>query len=89
MFNEIVTIIGLACVAVLFVNSGPTSSLRERMYRKIYKCSRFDNKWHYKLVTCAMCTGFWFGMLTTNILWAAIISVLAELIHRKLNSGSL
>jgi predicted small integral membrane protein len=90
MFNEIVTIIGLACVGVLWINAEPMIRLRESIYRKIYGCKGWGDKWHYRLLSCCLCSSFWIGLLvTTNILYAAIISVLAELICRKLNSGGI
>jgi len=87
MFEEIKLILGAACIAVLFVNSEPTIRLREWAYKKVYKCRDY-NVWHYRLLCCAMCSGLYIGfVLTTSIISAAIISILAELISKKLNNG--
>jgi hypothetical protein len=90
MIELIVTILGLASIGVLWVNSEPTIWLRETVYKKIYGCSGWYDRWHYRLLTCCLCSSFWIGLIfTTNLYYAAIISVLAELICRKLNSGTL
>ena len=90
MFEIILHLIGLAAISFLFVNSKPTIYLREWIYKKIYGCRGWYDRWHYQLLTCSLCSGFWIGLIvTTNLEWAAIISVLAELISQKLNSGSL
>lgn len=86
--NEILEIIGFAAVTVLWICSEPTNRLRDYLFRK-------DN-WVNRLINCAMCSGFhiylWPMLLmngTVNILYAAIVSVMAEFIVRKLNTGSL
>lgn len=86
MYQEIKLILGLACIVVLFINSEPTIRLREWVYKSIYKCKSY-NVWHYRLVCCAMCTGFWFGLaMTLDPILAALVSITAELISRKINS---
>lgn len=90
MFEIIVTILGLAAIGVLWVNSEPTIWLRETAYKKIYGCKGWYDRWHYRLLSCAMCSSFWIGLaVTTNLYYAAIISITAELISQKLNSGTL
>jgi len=81
------TIIGLACIGVLWINSEPTIRLRS-LYRK-------DN-WFMRLINCAMCSTFWIAILY-NIVWyqnldlftACSSAVLSELISQKLNSGTI
>lgn len=87
MFEEIKLVLGLACITVLFVNSEPTIRLREWIYKKIYKCKDY-NKWHYRLLCCCLCSGLYIGLIGTmgDILLAPIVSILAELISKKLNS---
>jgi hypothetical protein len=90
-WNEIVTILGLACIGVLWINAEPAIRLREWIWRSIWKWREvWESKWHWRLVSCCMCFSFWLGLaVTTNLYSAAIISVVAELVCRKLNGGSL
>jgi hypothetical protein len=86
----IIKIIGLACLGVLWINAEPIIKLKRWIYRSIYSCSRFDHKWHWKLITCCMCSSFWIGLVVTgDLIVASIVSVLGELICRQLNSGRL
>lgn len=81
------TIIGLACIGVIWINSEPTIRLRG-LYKK--------DDWFMRLINCAMCSTFWIAVLY-NILWyqnldlfmACLSAVLAELISQKLNSGTI
>lgn len=74
-------IIGLACVGVLWIESEPTQRLRS-LYKKDDLFSR--------LINCCLCSTFWISLIVTqNIYIAAISSVLAEFICRKLNTGNL
>ena len=91
MYEEIKLVIALACIAVLFVNSEPTIRLREWTYKTIYKCKSY-NVWHYRLLCCAMCSGLYIGLIGLmivggDILLAPVVSVLAELISKKLNNN--
>jgi hypothetical protein len=86
----IITILGLASMTVLWVNSHPTNVLRNKLYRKIYKCKDFTNLWHWRLINCCLCTGFWVGLAGTwDIYLAGIISVVAEFIYKKLTEGGI
>lgn len=82
-----IEILGLACVGVLYINSEPTTRLRG-LYKR--------NDWFMRLINCAMCSSFWISIVyhlvvysSPHILASSIVSVLAELISQKLNSGSL
>jgi hypothetical protein len=80
MFEHIFSIIGIACIGVLWIESEPTIRLREYLLKD-------KSTWYFRLLNCAMCSSFWIGMiLTLNIYDAAIISILAELIDKKLNN---
>lgn len=77
-------IIGMACLTNLWINSEPTIKFREIYFKK--------NTFIKRLLECALCSGFWFFLLymlifhqTFAIFGAAISSVLAEFINRKLN----
>lgn len=88
--NEIVTILGLACIGVLWINAEPAIKFRIWLYRKIYKCQYYDMKWHWRLISCAMCISFWLGLVVTmNLYYAAMISIVAESICRKLSGGGI
>ena len=85
----LITILGLACVGVLWINSEPTIRLRNWILGKHQGIFR-------RLLECAMCSTFhiylWSQLLSTGgieILGAAISSVLAEIISNKLNSGGI
>lgn len=85
MMDWIIEIISWACVGVLWINAEPMIRLRNW----IYGCSN-RNVWHWRLITCCMCSSFWIAMIATgSILSAAVISVLAELVCRQINSGSI
>lgn len=84
----IINIIGFACVGVLWIVSEPTIRLRNWIFKG-------KNNMISRLLGCAMCSTFhiylWTQLIVTHefdILGAAIASVLAEFISRKLNSGS-
>ena len=86
----IISILGKAALAFLLVNAKPAVILRERVYKSLYGCEDYRDKWHYQLITCSLCLGFWVGfLLTFNIYIASIVSVIAELICQKINSGRL
>ena len=77
-------ILSVACIAVLFVEAEPLVRLKEILF------SNYKSSWLWRLMNCALCSGFWIGLiLTFNVEVAAIASVLAELIHKNLTSGKL
>ena len=85
----ILEIIALACISVLFVVAEPLIRFKYFIYDKIFK-KDYQNKWHWKLINCALCSGFWLGLIFTyNIYFAAIISILSELIYKKITSARL
>lgn len=88
MWNDAITILGLASLTNLFIHSEPTTWLRFWIYNKIWK-KDYDSKWHFRLLNCALCSGFWIGLITGNLLYAGIISICAELISQKLINGKL
>jgi hypothetical protein len=82
-----IEILGLACVGVLYINSEPTTRLRS-LYKK--------NDWFMRLINCCLCSSFWISIIyhlivygSPYILASSIVSVLAELISQKINSGSI
>lgn len=81
-----IEILGLVCLSILFVVSEPLILLKryigfkEEEYDVWGKMKRFI----FRLITCALCSGFWIGLITMSLYKAAIISVLAEFIHKKI-----
>lgn len=83
---DIFNIIGLSAVSVLFVAAEPLIILKHKVFTKI---KNYQDKWFWRLINCALCSGFWIGLFSTNdILEAATIAVLAEVVYQKIN-GSL
>jgi hypothetical protein len=81
----IITVISWACIGVLWINAEPAIRFREWLYK-----NKDKEVWHWRLINCCLCSSFWIALIATgNILDAAVISVLAELVCRKLNGGSL
>lgn len=78
-------IIALACLVNLWIHSEPTNFFRYWIYKSV---KDKDALWHWRLINCALCTGFWFGLLVTlNIYSAALVAVAAEFICKKLTVG--
>jgi len=83
----LITIIGIACIGVLYINSEPTIRLRNWILGKHQGIFR-------RLLECAMCSTFYIALLY-NLIWlqnldiftVCISAVLAELISQKLNNG--
>lgn len=80
-------IIGIACIGVLWINAEPMIRLRG-LYKK--------GDWFFRLINCCLCSTFWIALLYKlvcyqqfDILFAAICSVLGELICKKLTGGNL
>ena len=79
----VITILGLASITNLWIHSEPTIRLRMFLFKD------YEGVWR-RLLECAMCSGFWLGLAVTwNVYLAAIISIVAELICRKLSGGNL
>lgn len=88
--KTIITILGLSALTNLWVQSYPTSVLRHKVYKSLYKEKDYTNKWHWMLIECTLCLGFWVGLIgTQDILLASIISITSEFICQKLSSGKL
>ena len=84
---EIITILGLASITNLWIHSEPTNKFKNWLYKSI---ENKDSLWHWRLISCALCTGFWLGLIVTwNLYLAAIVSVSAELICKNLTQGKL
>lgn len=80
-------IIFWACVGVLSIEAEPMIMIKrwigfkEERYDDMGKIQRF----FHRMVTCAMCLTFWIALIfSLNIETAAISSVLAALIHKKI-----
>lgn len=80
-------IIFWACVGVLLIEAEPIILMKrwfgfkDEKYDAMSKIMRF----FHRLITCAMCLTFWVALICTwNIETAAISSILAALIHKKI-----
>ena len=84
----VLTIIGISCVSVLFQASEPMIFIKRYMGLKEEEYGTYS-KWKkigHRMIYCCLCSGFWIGLLLTqNILTASIISILGELIYKKIN----
>lgn len=81
------TIIGFACVGVLWITSEPTIRLRNWLLGNHQGIFR-------RFLECAMCSTFhiyfWTQLLwlqNIDILGASICAVLSEILYQKLNNG--
>lgn len=89
-------IIGLMCLTVLIIDATPISILRDKL--GLYEIDH-ENKSIFKnriieLLSCAMCLGFWVGLigcmflidgtLILKILLSAIVSIGSEIIYKIL-----
>lgn len=83
--EQILLIIGLACLTHLWIVSEPTIVLREALG---IGTADYGKRGKYvqaiiRLITCHQCLGFWFGFAVLQNLWlAAIVAVLASIISK-------
>jgi hypothetical protein len=85
----IINILGFSAIGSLWILSEPTIRLREWLTG-----DRFN--WFTRLINCGMCSSFhiyfWWQLLVNfniDILGAAMVSILSEIIIRKLESGNI
>lgn len=88
MFEIIIKIIGLASISFLIAKGAqPIQDIKSLLI--ISNDSEYKNKIQWfilQLVNCSLCTGFWIGLLfTQSIIIAGIVSVVSELIDRKIS----
>lgn len=93
MVETIWNIILIAAIGLLWISSEPTYLLREWICKKIYGCN-FERTMLWRLLECTMCSTFWIYILykllsdfSIQIGEAAVCSILAELIDRRLKKG--
>ena len=76
-----ITILCVACFTFLFTYASPVIQVKNWLENLLPKNLLF--KAIFKLLKCALCFGFWFGLiLFGNIFIASLISVLSELMYR-------
>lgn len=86
MIQEIVQIIGLACLVNIFVEAEPIKRLKAWAGISISAKNGFVS-FTARLLACPLCLGTWVGMIALwNLETGAIVAVLAEIISRKLNT---
>ena len=87
---EILEILGIACMSVLFVVAEPMIISKMMVFKMIYGKKDYTRSFVWKLITCCLCSGFWIGLVIThNIYTASIISIVSELIYKKINEFKL
>lgn len=86
---DIIRLIGISAMSFLFVAAEPMILIKTWMFQIIYK-KDYTKLMMWRLLNCALCSGFYIGLaITQDILSASIIAVVAELIYQKLSSGKL
>lgn len=85
MITILFNIISISAITFLFINSEPLIlfkrflGFKEENYYDYGKTKAFI----YRLINCALCSGFWIALLFTfSIQQAALVSLLAEVIDR-------
>lgn len=87
--KEIIEIAGWACAGTLFVLAEPLILIKRAIG---FKEERYDDwgngkRFFHRLLTCALCSGFWIGLIATgDLASASAIAVLAEIIWRRLTN---
>lgn len=78
-----ILLIKIAAISFLFVASEPMILIKrlfgfkEEQYDTYGKAKSFI----YRMITCALCSGFWIGLIITHTVYdAAMVSVMAEII---------
>lgn len=82
-----IEILAISCLSVLFVVAEPMIILKRKFgfREEDYEDWSYNKRLLFRLITCALCSGFWLGaIITLNIYKAAIISILAEYIYKKI-----
>lgn len=86
----ILTIIGLACMGFLFAEAAePIQNIKEIFNLHTEAICKNKVQWFFvKMLNCSLCFSFWLGLIVTlNLYYAAIISILAETISRQFNKN--
>ena len=87
--NEIVQMIGLACLTVILIEAVPIKIIKDAIGLKTnskYAAISFIAQ----LTNCALCLGTYIGMFgMMSFAKGAIVAVVAEIISKKLNTHTL
>ena len=80
----LMNILGLACLANVIVTATPIKMLLN--YFGVVMSSKSKVKAFFaQLLSCALCTGTWVGIIgTLSLTQGAIVAIVAEFIHRQL-----
>lgn len=91
MLDIIYQVIWISCMSVLFINAEPMILIKRWMGFKEEEMGKNPLRDFFtKLLYCGKCSGFWLGLIfTQNFCQAVIISIVSELIDRKLKSGGI
>ncbi len=89
MLELLLLILGIASMSVLFVVAEPMIISKHMVFKMIFK-KNYESNFFWKLINCCLCSGFWIGLvITQDIYQASIISILSELIYKKINEFKL
>jgi hypothetical protein len=82
---EFINFIGLIVLVWMFVDgAAPVQFIKEQL--NIHNDTKSNNTWILllsKLINCALCSGFWIGLIYYQSLeLAAIVSVTSEIFYR-------
>jgi hypothetical protein len=78
-------IIGLSCLTYLWINAEPAIILKRMagFKEEDYVKYSLTKKYAHKLIYCALCSGFWIGILSGNLYVAAIVAVVSKYLDEK------
>lgn len=88
MVTSLITFISLLCLVYLFVKGAePIQYLKSKLNIACDSQYQHPIQWFIlKLVNCALCSGFWIGLIFyQTILLACLVSVGSELLYRTMN----
>jgi len=86
MLELLLLILGIASMSVLFVVAEPLIISKHMVFKMIWGKKDYTNSFIWKLINCCLCSGFYIGLIfTQDIYQASIISILSELIYKKIN----
>ncbi len=89
MLDIIYQVIWISCMTVLFINAEPMILIKRWMGFKEEEMGKNPLRDFFtKMLYCSKCSGFWLGLIfTLNFPQAVIISIVSELIDRRLKSS--
>jgi hypothetical protein len=78
-----ILLIKLSAISFLFVTSEPLILIKRFIGFKQEEYDTYGKvkSFIYRMITCALCSGFWIGLIITHSIYdAALVSILSEII---------